>query len=200
MSMNQKYSQVPAILISLLLVYATWVHGDVDSRKTDASGSYEPPIMALKLFADARIDKCPICAENLLKKGISLFSREFPPGRKFAAGTSCGFEVLGDEKRNELVLSCMKKRAFYKKDEGGNELFFPLIVFRYHTEGQQMVGIDRAYLTSRENREIILKKERNSGFRGSILIVPYRYGDGRTFIFEKKENRLVVHCKILEVP
>ena len=160
---------------------------------------FEMPFTALRLLADAGIDPCPVCAEKFVKRAFQLLDTDFPPGRTIELGEQCGFLVSGECGANEFVPSCQGQRPPYRKDAKGKETRLPLVVFRFHTAKRHLVGISDKDFTSDAMERSFFSRGRGRPFSGRVAVVSYKYGDGAGTMYNRKENRLLIHCQLLEI-
>ena len=62
-----------------------------------------------------------------------------------------------------------------------------------------MVGIDKVYFTDFRIAKRLKKIKKSNAFHGKLVLIPCQYGDGKTFLFQKKKNRLIFHCQLVEL-
>lgn len=96
---------------------------------------------------------------------------------------------------NELQLSDDMKRKLYKmKDD--QPVYYPALVFRFHTKGRSMAGIRAKDYSSAEYDRIY---DRGNAFTGRLKLVRYAHSDGRTFVYDRERHVVPVHCRVMEL-
>lgn len=168
-----------------------------NGRLEGGGGGLEPPLVPLRLLAGSLIEGCSICAESDTKKAFSMLGREYPPAAVFSSGPECAFIKTAECGKGEFVLSCYSAREPYE-GPGGKKSAFPLLVFRFHTESDHLVGVAPGDFTAPDIASKIGAVRPGGSFDASIGVVAYRYGDGTTFNYSPKENRLTVHCRVIK--
>ncbi len=172
-----------------LLVFAS-------GRLEGGEGSLEPPMIPLRLLAGSLIEKCSICAESDTKKAFAMLDKEYPPAAVFASTPDCAFVKTIECGRGEFLLSCYSAREPYD-GSGDGKGAFPLLVFRFHTKSEHLVGVDPGDFTAADIALKVAEARRDRPFDASIRVIAYRYGDGAAFNYSAKKNRLTVHCRVM---
>ena len=189
-------------LTLLLFIYLAGCPQRKNISKSDLANkedSFEIPRMAFKLLIDSTIDPCPICAKKVKDKAFSILNRYFKPGTLIKGNKICSFIRTNECDPNEFVLSCYKTRETYIHPKDKREKYFPLLVFKFHTVKNHLIGISKDKFTDKELARKINKSKLGSLFKGEIEIIKFSYGDGLSFNYFKKKNRVQVHCKILSL-
>ncbi|RPI95978.1 MAG: hypothetical protein EHM32_04350 [Spirochaetales bacterium] len=169
-----------------------------DGRLQGEGKTLEPPMIPFRLLAGSRIEECTICAEKDMKKAFAMLGKEYPPAAVFSSTPDCGFIKTAECGNGEFVLSCCSAREPYE-GPGGKKVVFPLLVFRFHSESEHLVGVAPGDFTALDIASKVASVKPGRLFDATIGVVPYRYGDGAAFNFSAKDNRLTVHCRVLKV-
>lgn len=69
----------------------------------------------------------------------------------------------------------------------------PEIVFTFHTETSHPVGIDRGDYTDSAIEKAYNESLQGKAFKAHIRLMPYRCGDGHTYIDIRQANKLQIH-------
>lgn len=155
------------------------------------------PLQELRLIAESLLDRCPICAEQSRKKAFGMLDKSYPPQTGIASTPECAFIKTAECGKGEFVLSCYSAREPYE-GPGGKKSAFPLLVFRFHTESDHLVGVAPGDFTAPDIASKVGAVRPGRPFDASIGVVAYRYGDGAAFNYSPKENRLTVHCRVIK--
>lgn len=182
-------------LSMFLIVLLFFVAGLKASDET----SFQMPKIALKLFGDSLMEGCKICVKDLRKKASKILNEEFPAGKVVTGDENSKFIKLKTVEENTFGLDCCKDREFYKEDESGEKVYFPSVVFKFHTKKIHLAGVKEADYTDNTIESKFLKLQGGSRFRAKIVLIKYEYGDGDTYNYFEKDNILQFHCKILEI-
>ena len=183
---NAALKTAAPVIMSLVLL-AAGIEGD----------AFDYPVTPARMLADSLAESCEICARKTRKEAYALLEKEFPPGRLFRAPETRPF-IKAPVGGGALFPWGGQKRVLYLKMDGTgrDDIFLPLVFFRFHTEKNHLVGIERDDYTDASIEERIAALPASSGFRGSVKIIRFRYGDGSSFSFSQGENALYIHCKI----
>ncbi len=155
---------------------------------------FEYPVIAMRILADSRAETCAICVQDLRKKAFTHLDSDFPPGRIIA-----GLRFTKPSgARNEFVLSDHRAPVFYKKN-GNEEIFFPLITFRFHTGRGKLVGISSADYSDELSARAFDRLPPESDFTATLKVVRFGYGDGASFCYFPAKNTVQVQCRISNV-
>ena len=168
-------------------------------NKNQENKAIEIPKLAFKLLADSSVDPCSICAKKLIKQAFAILNRKFSANRKIIGNSSYYFVKTDECGPNEFILSSYKSREPYKPKEAESELLFPMLVFRFHTDKINLIGIQKENFTQSKYSMLMNKKSSSAEFQGEIKIIEYQYGDGPTYNYYKKKNQVQIHCKVLKL-
>jgi hypothetical protein len=149
--------------------------------------SIELPEEAFSLLAESFTQDCILCAKQMRKVAFRILTNRFKAGDVIRSDDSCLFVRSPLCGLQELMLTC-----YPKAQENGK----PLLSFRFHTAQNKLVGIAEKDITANHFAEIYSAAPVGASFTGELEIVPFRYGDGKTFNYHVKENVVEVHCKI----
>lgn len=159
-------------------------------------GSFKVPIPAFKILIDSENDECATCRKELRAEAVSMLNSEFTPGRVISGKRGCRFIKTDLCSGNEFILSCYTNKEKYEA-EGKNKITeLPMLIFRYHTEEDHLVGIYKNDFTARKIAGRINNIRNGKEFSGRIRIIFYEYGDGNTFNYFGKRNAVLVHCSV----
>ncbi len=183
------------ILNTLIWTQNCSQNSQVIEKKDD--NYFEIPKMALKLLADNTIEPCRICVDKNKKKAFAALELEFTPGRIIAADKQFFITHSSECMENEMLLSSYTERERYIAEAEKTELYFPLIVFAFHTVEKHLVGIDKEDYTDTIIAQKINKIGKNSLLKGKIKIIRFDYGDGSSFVYSQKENVIKINCKVI---
>lgn len=179
-----------------ILVFILIECGEVQVIKKD-SNLIEVPRMAFKLIVESEVDPCSICARKKMDEAVSMLVRKYEVGKIIKIDKSCGFTRAAECGKNEFVLSCYKQREPYVVPGDGSEKLFPLLVFRFHTPKEHLVGIAESDYTPENYSDTINSMDLNSTSYSDIEIIYFKYGDGPSFNYYKEKNQVVVNCKVI---
>jgi len=184
------------IFIFSLLLLALFACGEVQHKSED-NNSIEIPKIAFRLIVESTVDPCSICARKKMDEAVSILVRKYDVDKKIKSNESCGFTRAAECGKNEFVLSCYKQREPYFVPGDGSEKLLPLLVFRFHTLKEHLVGIAESDYTPENFSDTINTKNLNLTFYGDIEIINFKYGDGPSFNYYKEKNQVVVNCKVI---
>jgi len=145
------------------------------------------PEPALRLIAESIGDSCSICARQSREKAFQLLDQEFPVGGVFATTDSCFLMRSPAAEENELVLTC--------RSAGKESL--PLLIFRFHTPANHLVGISPEDFTLDEPVAEYSEAAPEMALRGTLRIVAFRYGDRPSFSYSANRGVIQVQCRLL---
>lgn len=180
--------------VSTCLFVSLIVSGIAASRAEEV----DIPMVAMRLIAESLLDTCPVCAEQNRKKAYAVIEKGFVPDKEISSTPDCAFIKTEDCGPTEFVSACYASRMPYD-GPGGKKGAFPLLVFRFHTAGDHLVGIAFGDYTTEDAASVFNRIGKDSPFDAAVKVIAYRYGDGRSFNYSPKENRLTVHCRVLRV-
>ncbi len=162
-----------------------------------ANDTFEYPLRPARMLADSFAEPCGMCVQAARKKAFRLLETGFPPGRILRASQS-GLFMKAPGGSNLFFAGGGQKRTLHLslKEEGGKDIYLPLVLFRFHTSKNHLVGVSRA-----DYSDIAIEKKfkglpPGTEFTGSLRIIEFKSGDGATFTFSPVENALYIHCKI----
>lgn len=183
------------ILLTALLIFSC----TEAQQKKEGDRAIEVPWTALKLIAESAVDPCKICSKMKLSEATAILVRKYEVGRIIKSTPSCAFIRTDECGENEFVLSCYKKREPYTVPGGAGEVFFPLLVFRFHTVENHLEGISRNDFTP-ERISAVINESIEKIFRGEGRVIMYEKGDGPSFNIYEDKNRVVVNIIFLCYP
>ncbi|MFH1279206.1 MAG: hypothetical protein ABIK65_12600 [Candidatus Eisenbacteria bacterium] len=137
-----------------------------------------------ELLAESEADSCSICAREARERAFAIAEERFPPGALVKSEGDERFWLLPGEP-NTLAL-------------GSSPPGDPVIVFRFHTAGERLIGVNPADLTPDDLAGSLLSEPPGTSLHGIIEAIPYVYGDGPTFLYQPTSGRLVVMCRIVK--
>jgi hypothetical protein len=70
------------------------------------------------------------------------------------------------------------------------------VVMRFHTADQRLIGVSKDDYTDEKTAEVFNSAPAGTRFTGSVVLIDYPYGDGPTYNYHVKTNRLHIHCRI----
>ena len=171
-------------ITAVIVFYITLIYG---------YGRYYP-LDILKYYAEFKASGCSSCSIKLLDRGAAGLDQIFEEGLIIESGKS-GFVKNGRCGENEIQLKSDEKRKVYKKSED-EIIYFPAVVFRFHTESRDMAGI--AAHDYSDNKFAAIYDSGNS-FTGNIKLIHYENGDGKTFVYDKERHVVQVHCVLVSL-
>ncbi|MDY6935097.1 MAG: hypothetical protein SVZ03_12855 [Spirochaetota bacterium] len=160
---------------------------------------FEIPRWAFKMLIDSVNDPCPMCGRKKREKAFQILNREFSQGKIIKGNESCQFIKTEECGPYEMLTFLYKTREFYKQADGNVLDRFPLLIFRFHTKADHLIGISEEDYTDNSlvNKFKLIRK--NKKFETKIIIIKYKYGDGSTFNYFQSANKIQIHCKILHI-
>ncbi|MFY9397108.1 MAG: hypothetical protein WAR22_01955 [Desulfomonilia bacterium] len=159
------------------------------------TGAAELPEAPLELLAKAGTETCAICAKQMRKQAIELLDEHLLPGLEISSRPGCLLVKTG--RRNALSLECYPPGEAMGPE--GKQGETPEVVFAFYTAGESLVGIAPEDCTAGEIAEVFRAYPEGTVFEGSLRLVGYAYGDGLAFNYFQSENRLQIHCIVLEL-
>jgi hypothetical protein len=158
-------------------------------------GAAELPEAPLVLLAQAAAETCAICAKQTRARAFDLLDERLLPGLEISGRQGCLLVKAGRD--NALSLEC------YPSGETtaslGEEGEMPEVVFAFYTAGNRLVGIAQEDCTAEETAASYRAYPEGTVFEGRLRLVGYAYGDGLAFNYFQSENRLHIHCVVLEL-
>jgi len=149
------------------------------------------------------VEMCVDCKKKLRDKAFSVIASVYFPDEEIAASAENKFVINEECQSNEFMLESMVARPKYVNNTGikyKGELFYPTVVFKYYSEKNKLVGINKSDWTNKSiDEKFDALKLSKKPFTGKIKLIAFQYGDKESFNFEVKTNRIVVHCKIIEM-
>lgn len=155
------------------------------------------PTEAFTLLAQASAEPCAICAEKERHKAVAILERVFAPGRELTTDEGCLLVKMNTGNEQELTLSCYPPPSLMEAlPEGARP---PRMVFRFHTQGEHLVGIAPEDFTDPSPAATYRTSPPGTRFAGRIRCIAYKYGDGEVFNYFLKDHTLLVHCAIEQI-
>ena len=152
---------------------------------------------ALALLTQGAQEDCSICGKKKRKEAHRILNSELKPGLVIKSNLNCYFVKDTACDTNELLITACKQSEIGNLDLEDERLFFPRVVFRFHTKKEHLVGIDEDSFTSNTFASIYSRALNNAPINIELEIIEYKYGDGITYNYYLKENKLQIHCKLL---
>jgi len=159
------------------------------------------PMHALKIIAESRTKNCSICIKDMRKQAFAIIGRHYTPEKILLMGKSNIPLKTSECKKNEFLLSSYSSRELYKKTEKYGRIYFPIITYKFHTGKKHLVGINKNDYTNYSSKQKLTKfisRNKASYNKLAVRIIPYKYGDGKTFIFFPKRNVIQIQCQIVD--
>jgi hypothetical protein len=155
------------------------------------------PDDALGLLAEASVDPCSICVKQKLARAFKIMNDRFIPGGVMETDEACRLvkTVSGDD--NELSLSCYPSDALITSIKEDEQL--PQVVFRFYTPQKRLVGISKTDYTDNSTEDLFHASKPGTVFTGQIKLIMYKYGDGPTYNYFYETNKLLIHCRVLQL-
>ncbi len=158
----------------------------------NAAPGFEYPIVPGKLLGDALADNCPICVKELRDRAYALLDKAFPPGTRFVN------EAFSREPGGKDIFAPAdhREKRLYKKDPKRGDIFFPRVLFRFHTSTDHLVGIDKNDFTGAAPGKDFSALPPGGLFRGNATVVKFDYGNGKSFTYSPADNIIYIHCRL----
>ncbi len=155
---------------------------------------HTPIEKALYKLGESLVETCSICVRQLRKEAFTILNEEFPPG-KIIGGHDVFFQKSIAHAQS-IILSGSDIR---KKGKTDADVYYelPLVIFRFHTADNHIAGITPADFTDAKTTGQLKSLPYRKGFSATVIAIPFRYGDGKTFSYSPKENIVTVHCRVL---
>jgi len=179
---------IPIIILGISLLYG-------------AEMLFEPPLLALKLLADSTVEQCPACILKMQKQAFRMIDAVIPPEKTIETGPGIEFIRNTECEDGELMISNYSERMPASEGSDKSKLYMPLMTFYFHTGRHHLAGVNSEFLTP-DSIDAIYGKPGDDAvrhFSGKIVLIPWNYGDGRSFIYFRKKNKIQVQCRILEL-
>ena len=122
------------------------------------------PLEALMLLNQAMEDSCAICAGKNRKKAFAILDEAYAPGT-----------LLSTTERASLIRVPLEEHGLAFSSYA---LEAPSIVFRFHSESAQLIGIDPADHSDPAIVEIYANAPAGQRWQGLLEVISYPYGDG----------------------
>jgi hypothetical protein len=153
------------------------------------------PMLPARLLADSLAETCAVCVRDLRERAYRLLEKEFVPGTVVRASTARPFvKMPGGAGR--FTMDGFHERVPYRKDGKGADISLPLVLFRFHTAPDHLVGVAVKDYTPAGTAELFRKVARDGRFTGAATILRFSYGDGPSFSYSPSENIIFVHCRL----
>lgn len=155
------------------------------------------PDDAFVLLAEAAADPCSICADRKIQKAFEIMDNILVPGTVIQTDEHCRLIKIAAGKDNEFSLSCYPPdtlTAFLTEDEQP-----PVVVFAFYTPQNRLVGIAETDYTDRPTADQFHDSRPGTVYEGRIRLIPYKYGDGPTYNYFQQTNKLMIHCRVLQL-
>jgi hypothetical protein len=149
---------------------------------------------ALRLIAQSTKESCGVCVETLKKKGFNQLNAFFYPGREFRGEALI---KIADSGSAEFVTGSYPESGKWEFE--GEEVLLPLVTYRIHTAADTFPGIAKDDFTSDQMLKKFNSAGKGSPIKGVFRIIAYPYGDGKSFIYSERKNRIQVQVKILSI-
>ncbi len=143
----------------------------------------------------SRKETCSVCIDNLREEAFGILTESMRPYTRLSAGKNCPLVFSKDDGEPEFQPVCYAEIS----DPSDRASDLPVLIFRFHTRDRHMIGISPEDFTNDTIADFIFSAPRDAVFHGVIELVPFRYGDGPTFIYFDETNRLAIQCRILEI-
>lgn len=156
---------------------------------------HTPLEKALHKLGESLVETCPICVQQLRKEAFTILNEEFPAGKIISAQDMSSFQKYPSQVQGLVITGEEMRRK--DKTDAGIEYELPIVIFRYHTTENHIAGIAAADFTDAKIAFHLKSLPTSKAFSGSVIAIPFRYGNGNTFSYSPKENILTVHCKVL---
>lgn len=179
---------IPALF--LVLSDLTWAHEARVARDIDF------PEAAFRLLQESFLDPCSACAKTTARKAFRLLDQHFQPGIVYKTYSKCRLIKMEHLNQNELVPTsgiC----GYAGNDVGKKKKKSPVLTFRFHTKKNHLIGVSD--FTHDNFASLYNAADPGTIFEGTIRIVEYDYGDGASFVYNRTEGRIQVHCVLLEL-
>ncbi len=158
----------------------------------NAASGFEYPLVPGKLLADALVDTCPICVKELRDRAYVILDKAFPPGTRFT------HEAFSREPggKNIFAPGDHREKRLYKKDPTKGDIYFPRVLFRFHTSADHLVGIGKNDYTDASPAKDFSALPPAGLFRGNATVVRFDYGNGKSFTYSPSDNIIYIHCRL----
>lgn len=180
----------PMMRISLMLVL-------MSAMALNCSHAMGLPDEALLLLAESTVDPCSICAKQTMDKAFRIMNDRCIPGLVMESDENCRWVKADANGDNELSLTCYPSDTLTKSLKDGESL--PLLVFKFYTPQNRLVGISDKDYTDTPLADLYHASRSGTVFDGRIRLIPYLYGDGPTYNYFQKTNKLLFHCVVLQL-
>jgi hypothetical protein len=152
------------------------------------------PREALDKLGRSAESGCPDCARGLRAEAFGTLTSALPPGTRLETSPGCLLVRTPGCGPNELALTC---HAEEEAPPDGEAPAPPLVVFRFHTAGEHLAGVDPDDYTQASLDDVYRGSPGGTLFAGSVELVAFRYGDGPAFLYDATQHRLQIHCRLL---
>ncbi len=151
---------------------------------------------ALHKLGESLVETCPICVQQLRKEAFTILNKEFPAGKIIGEHNALYFQKYSGQTQSLIF----KGKEIRKKGrtDAGIEYELPFVIFRYYTRDNHIAGIAPGDFTDIQTASQLKSLPHGRDFAGTVIAIPFRYGDGKSFSYSPKENIVTVHCKVLE--
>ena len=159
------------------------------------SHALDLPDDAFQLLAQATVDSCLLCAEQKREKAFRILNETLIPGRVIQTDESCLLIKAGSD--NDLSLSCYPSEALIASILQDERL--PQVVFSFYTPQNSLVGVSETDYTDAPAADLLHTSMPGTVYEGRIRLIAYKYGDGTTFNYFQQTNKLLIHCRVLQL-
>jgi len=181
----------------LLILHILFLPGLLWAQEARLARDIDFPEAPFRLLQESFLDPCSACAKTTAQKAFRLLDQHLQPGIVYKTGSKCKLIKTDHSNQNELVPTCGIYGYLGNIAEENRES--PILRFRFHTEEHHLVGVSSGDFTQDTVAEPYNAAESGTIFEGAIRIVKYDYGDGASFVYNRTENHIQVHCVLLEL-
>lgn len=182
----------------LLILPILFLPGLLWAQEARLARDIDFPEAPFRLLQESFLDPCSACAKTTAQKAFRLLDQHLQPGIVYKTGSKCKLIKTDHSNQNELVPTC-GIYGYLGKDIAEENRESPVLRFRFHTKEHHLVGVSSGDFTQDTVAEPYNAAESGTIFEGAIRIVKYDYGDGASFVYNRTENHIQVHCVLLEL-
>jgi len=169
----------------------------MSAMSLNCSHAMGPPDEALLFLAETTADPCSICAKQTQDKAFKIMNDMCIPGFVMESEGKCRWIKADANNDNELSLTCYPSDTLKKSLKEGERL--PHMVFKFYTPQNRLVGISDKNYTDTPTADLYHASRAGTVFEGRIRLISYPYGDGPTYNYFQKTNKLLFHCVVLQL-
>ncbi len=153
------------------------------------------PLESARLLAEGLTESCAICVKGLREEAFSIIEKTYPPGKIIEATAGRPF-VRDPGGQSAFLIAGHEKRVLIRKDPKKGDIYLPLFLFRFHTAGDHLVGVERANYTDQKTAKKFTSTPPGGLFQGKAVIIGFQYGDGPSFTYSVADNIIYIHCRL----